>query len=163
MITGQYLSASSGIISYTRGECQVTSIFDESPTEELDKTDQGVMDTMMGQTKVGDLMNTGEYEQGQNIVTVCVKIPEDVGVGDEAPDVEQYMTWTCGLRTEGNFNCMEGGKQILLGSGSACPAALSSILFRACIDDNLLFSFCFATTLTAFCKCLFCCFAICPV
>ena len=102
-IVGQYLGTA-GIVSYTRGKCEVTSIFDEEyPTEELDEND--VLETMAGNDP------EGTYESRPDmIVTGCVRIPADADLDEEAPDIEQYMTWTCGLRVSGSFNCMAGGE-----------------------------------------------------
>lgn len=88
LITGNFLG-SAGIVSFTRGTCMLKSSFvDERAAAEAVAADEDTMGMLTG----------------------CVKIPPSMTMEEAAPNVDEHMYWTCGLRVRGTFDCMRGGE-----------------------------------------------------
>mmetsp|Transcript_23760 Transcript_23760/g.65922 ORF Transcript_23760/g.65922 Transcript_23760/m.65922 type:complete len:295 (-) Transcript_23760:195-1079(-) len=108
MITGELLG-SAGVVAFTKGTCSVNTTFESGAGGNGMQGNESSLkedDTAQDSNTRDSAMDESDNMDVSGIMTGCVKIPEGMSVEDAAPDVEQYMFWTCGIRVSGTFDCL---------------------------------------------------------
>jgi hypothetical protein len=78
---------------------------DEDEDDDMVESERLVGGMMPGE----DMDDDGGMDIPDMMVHGCVKLPEEAEPGMfGVPDVDDYMTWTCGLMVKGSFNCLRG-------------------------------------------------------
>lgn len=125
LITGDVAGPGAGLVAFTRGVCSITTSFEADESDDFEdkdddhddefEQDDGLDDNDMsrGQSTMGLGPRASAMSMPDMMVHGCVRLPAEEEEGDAGsafgvPDVEGYMTWTCGLMVRGTFNCLRG-------------------------------------------------------